>query len=117
MENIKDLATINSWAALHHERLDGRGYPFGLTGGELSLGCRIMAVADVFTAITEDRPYRKGMTSQKALKVMDNMVNSLALDGDVVSVLKYNYDYLNFIRTAAQRKAASEYKQFQQQVQ
>jgi hypothetical protein len=57
------------------------------------------------------------MTSQKALKVMDNMVNSLALDGDVVSVLKYNYDYLNFIRTAAQRKAASEYKQFQQQVQ
>ncbi len=117
LENMRDLDTVKLWASLHHERLDGRGYPFGLVGDQLSMGSRIMAVADVFTAITEDRPYRKGMTSQSALEVMDNMVDSSALDGYVVSVLKRNYDYLNFIRAAAQREAALEYGRFQQQIQ
>ena len=50
----------------HHERLDGKGYPLGLKGEEIPLPSRIMAIADVFTALTEDRPYRKGMTPPEA---------------------------------------------------
>ncbi len=49
----------------HHERFDGSGYPYGLKGKEISLGGRIVAVADVYDALTSDRPYRKGWSSKK----------------------------------------------------
>ena len=61
------METINIWGSLHHEKLDGSGYPFHLKADELPLGSRIMAVADIFAALTEDRPYRQGMQPQKAL--------------------------------------------------
>ena len=51
----------------HHERWDGEGYPFGLRGEETPLTARLMAVADAFSAMTTDRPYRKGMAQEKAL--------------------------------------------------
>lgn len=76
---------INDWAASHHERVDGRGYPF--RRGELSLGARIVAVADVFTALTEDRPYRSGMSPRAAADILWRMVGEGALDGDVVRTL------------------------------
>lgn len=53
---VPGLETVNTWASLHHERLDRQGYPFRSRG--IPLGSRIIAVADLFTAITEDRPYR-----------------------------------------------------------
>lgn len=110
LEPIKELNTINLWASLHHERLSGNGYPFHLSGAEIPLGSRIMAVADVFTAITEDRPYRKGMDIPSVLKVLDNMVKSSSLDAMVVSVLKKNLDEINTIRTNAQKSVKREYK-------
>lgn len=51
----------------HHERYDGLGYPAGLKGNEIPIGARIIAVADTFSAITQDRPYRKAMPIEKAL--------------------------------------------------
>lgn len=62
----------DSWQALaqHHERLDGRGYPNGLHGDEISLFGRIVAVADVFDAITSHRPYRPAMTVEKAFSIL-----------------------------------------------
>ena len=54
----------------HHERWDGGGYPFGLTGLETPLIARLMAVADAFSAMTTDRPYRKGMKAEKALAIL-----------------------------------------------
>ncbi|RCW82541.1 putative nucleotidyltransferase with HDIG domain [Halanaerobium sp. DL-01] len=59
------LNKIRNIAAYHHEKLDGTGYPFQIDEKKLSLSERIMAVADIFTAITEDRPYRKGMKKIK----------------------------------------------------
>lgn len=50
----------------HHERYDGTGYPAGLKAHEIPIGARIIAVADTFSAMTQDRPYRKGMTIKKA---------------------------------------------------
>ncbi len=73
-----------------------------------------MAVADVFTAITEDRPYRKGMTSDEALQVLQKMAESSALDTSVVSVLGLHYDEVNSIRIAAQQASSKEYQEFGQ---
>lgn len=116
LETIKDLHVINMWASFHHERLDGKGYPFHRKGRNLPLGSRIMAVADVFTAITEDRPYRKGMTHKRALEVITQMAQNSKLDPKVVSTLKRHYDELNAIRTNAQVLAADEYEAFGQKV-
>ena len=109
LQTIKGFETINMWASFHHERLDGNGYPFHLGDSELPLGSRIMAVADIFTAITEDRPYRKGMDLDRATAALDSMVEKRAVCPYVVSVLKDNIGEVNEIRRYAQRLAAMEY--------
>lgn len=98
---VPGLETVNTWASLHHERLDGKGYPFGPR--EIPLGSRIVAVADVFTAITEDRPYRNGMGQVQALKVLDQLALEQAIDGDVVAALRKDFDELHLIRTLSQQ--------------
>jgi HD-GYP domain-containing protein (c-di-GMP phosphodiesterase class II) len=105
LENIEDLEPINFWASFHHERLDGSGYPFHHRGEDLTLGARIVAVADVFTAIAEARPYREGMDKSRALETLDRMARNGALDINVVSVLRRNYDAINSARTATQKEA------------
>jgi HD-GYP domain-containing protein (c-di-GMP phosphodiesterase class II) len=70
---LLDLELLgDSWQALaqHHERIDGRGYPDGLKGNEISLIGRIVAVADVFDAVTSNRPYRPAMTVDQALSIL-----------------------------------------------
>jgi len=57
----------------HHERMDGKGYPAGLAGEEIPLEARIVAIADVYDALTSDRPYRKARTPEKALAIMEKM--------------------------------------------
>jgi putative nucleotidyltransferase with HDIG domain len=74
-------------AAAHHERLDGSGYPRGLSDGQISFKARILAVADVFDAMTQDRHYRKGMSMEQALAEVDRMTPH-QLDGDCVVALK-----------------------------
>lgn len=114
LEPIGDLDVINAWASFHHERIDGRGYPFHHKGQDLSLGSRIMAVADVFTAITEDRPYRKGMTSDRALQILRQMAENSALDSHVVSLIGLHFDEINSLRVAAQEASVEEYQKFLQ---
>lgn len=74
-------------AGAHHERLDGRGYPYGLRDPEIGPDTRILSVADVFDALTADRPYRAGMPVEKALAILDADTGT-ALDGDCVAALK-----------------------------
>lgn len=83
---------IPQWAAFHHEKPDGSGYPFHLDGSKLSKGSRIMAVADVFTALREDRPYRPGMNKSKIEDIMNYMALDNALDKETVKVLFDIYD-------------------------
>lgn len=115
LEPITDLQTINAWGSFHHERLDGNGYPFHLDRSSLTLGSRIMAVADVFTAITEDRPYRKGMDSGEAIKVIKQLAHSGALDINVAETLVKHFDSVNYGRIEAQSAAMADYKQFKDQ--
>jgi HD-GYP domain-containing protein (c-di-GMP phosphodiesterase class II) len=74
-------------ASAHHERLDGSGYPRGLTGADLTLPMRLLAVADVYEALTSDRPYRRARSSQEALTIMRPDVPE-RLDGEAFSTLE-----------------------------
>ncbi len=109
LETVRGFETINNWAAFHHERLDEKGYPFRVVADELTLGSRIMAIADVFTALTEDRPYREGMTQERTLSILDKMVAGGALDGDLVSVLEKQIEEIDEARKKAQTEAASSF--------
>ncbi len=114
LRNFRDMENIREWAAYHHERLDGKGYPFHLRGDELSLGARVMAVADVFTAITEDRPYRQGMSPEEATRVLVEMAKNRALDGNVVQLLLDNFKDVNHLRVLAQTASRDDYQLFRQ---
>lgn len=111
LEAIPGLGVITDWAASHHERLDGAGYPYHSADGEISLGARLLAVADVFTALTEDRPYRNGMPGRLALDVLTRMAEEGRLDPGAVKLLTANYVSVNDARREAQKSAAVEYRE------
>jgi len=91
------LSNIPEYAGGHHEKLDGTGYPRGLKGGELPLQSRILAIADVFEALTaKDRPYKKPMQLSQAIKIMGFMKNDIHIDADVYDLFIDNnlhYEY------------------------
>lgn len=109
---IQEFGTIRLWASMHHERIDGNGYPRHLPGSQLPLGARILAVADVFVAVTEDRPYRKGMGMEGALTVLAGMAKNGALDSEIVRILERNADWIDRMRRHEQEKARQEYGRF-----
>ena len=78
---------LKEWAAFHHEKLDGSGYPFRIPGEKLSLGARIMAVADIFQALSEDRPYRPGLSLTETRQILDKSVASGKIDADLTRLL------------------------------
>lgn len=82
---VKNLSEIMPGVKYHHESLDGSGYPEGLRGDQIPLQARIIAIADVWDAITSDRPYRKGMEKDKAIEVLKSMAG-LKLDEELVNI-------------------------------
>lgn len=83
----RHLTRVPEIAGGHHERIDGRGYPRGLTGGEMSVLSRLMAIADVFEALTaSDRPYKPAYTLSQAIGIMRGMVEDGHLDPDIFEV-------------------------------
>ncbi|MBF6599455.1 MAG: HD domain-containing protein [Dehalococcoidia bacterium] len=72
----------------HHEKLDGSGYPAGLSGDAIGLVARIATVADVYDALTSDRPYRRGMTAEEALAILRREVSGGTVDAGAVSALE-----------------------------
>ena len=71
----------------HHEKLDGSGYPDGLSGAEIPMAVRAMVVADVYDALISDRPYRDAMGQDEALALINEQTAAGKLDVDVVSAL------------------------------
>lgn len=102
LDTIGGLPQVAEWASFHHERLDGTGYPFRLSDQQLTLGSRIMAVADVFTAMLEDRPHRKGMKMDDALSAIRRMADDGGLDAQVVEVLEHSAEGIDSIRQIEQ---------------
>jgi HD-GYP domain-containing protein (c-di-GMP phosphodiesterase class II) len=70
LQRVPGFSEIAPLAGAHHERLDGRGYPRGLTAAELTMPMRVLAVADVYEALTENRPYRAPWPAARALEIM-----------------------------------------------
>ena len=101
LRSIEGFGQIADWAGLHHEKLDGTGYPFHLADERLSTGARILAVADVFTALVEDRPYRAGFDRVRVQAILRDEVNNHVLDRRVVDTLVD--DYAEIRRAAMQR--------------
>ncbi len=109
---VPGLEQVSRWASEHHEQPGGQGYPLGLSGRELSLGSRILAAADVFTALREDRPYRPGMSREDTMRVLDRMSGHNALDPLVVSLVHGHHGEINDRRQIAQTMAAAEFREF-----
>jgi len=102
LSRVAAFADLAEVAGAHHERLDGTGYPKQLRSRHISLDARIVAVADVFDALTADRPYRKAMSIDEALAILNNE-SQTALDPRCVTALKRG---LASLESAAKAKAA-----------
>ncbi|HAS6346566.1 TPA: HD domain-containing protein [Vibrio vulnificus] len=81
---------LSEWASNHHERLDGSGYPYGKTAEQIDLPSRIIAIADVFQALSQNRPYRNKLSPQEITDIMRPMVIQNKLDADVYDHLARN---------------------------
>lgn len=93
----KKLRSVPDFAGAHHERLDGTGYPLGLKGDQLPLQARIIALTDVFEALTaKDRPYKKGKTLSEAMKIMSFMVKDNHIDSDLFNLFVKECVYLDY---------------------
>lgn len=84
LESVSGFEEIAEWAANHHEKLNGRGYPRGLSAKQLDFNARILCCVDIYQALTEDRPYRGGLCHEKAVEVMREMVAGCFIEGSIV---------------------------------
>jgi HD-GYP domain-containing protein (c-di-GMP phosphodiesterase class II) len=90
LNSIFPRTKISHWAGLHHENLAGDGYPFRLHASEIDLGARIIAAADCFQALSQNRPYRESLALEQIVAIIEKMVTDGKLDTTVVSVLLDN---------------------------
>lgn len=112
IDTVKTCKIVKQWASLHHECIDGRGYPFRLSGASIPLGARVMAIADIFAALTEDRPYRDGMLRDRALAILEHMAGNGALDQELIALLRGNYEEVNNARLTATIEESREFAEF-----
>jgi HD-GYP domain-containing protein (c-di-GMP phosphodiesterase class II) len=87
---VTQLAEMLPGIELHHEALDGRGYPYGLQGDQIPLLARVIAVADTFDALTTNRPYQHAHTPEEALAIIQTLVGK-RLDPEAVAALMAVY--------------------------
>ncbi len=111
INTIAGLKQIAEWAAYHHEKLDGSGYPFHCVAAELDTKARIMAVADIFTAVAEDRPYRPGMSKKEVIRILKQQAEKGLLDSRIVNLLFDNYHDISTYVAGEQAKASELYEE------
>ncbi len=93
----RSLQNVPEYAGGHHEKMDGSGYPKGLKRDEMSVQARIMAIADIFEALTaSDRPYKKGKKLSECLKIMNYMKRDNHIDPDIFDIFIKNKVYLDY---------------------
>jgi HD-GYP domain-containing protein (c-di-GMP phosphodiesterase class II) len=93
----KHLARVPEYAGGHHEKMDGKGYPKGLRGDQMSIQARIMAIADIFEALTaNDRPYKRGNTLSEALQILGGFKERNHIDPDLFDVFVRSKAYLPY---------------------
>jgi HD-GYP domain-containing protein (c-di-GMP phosphodiesterase class II) len=97
----RHLKQVPEMAGGHHEKMDGTGYPKRLTREQMSVPARVMAIADIFEALTAvDRPYKKGKTLSEAVKIMSFMKKDRHIDPDLFDI---------FLKSGVYRSYAEQY--------
>ena len=97
----KHLKNVPEFAGGHHEKLDGTGYPKGLKADEMSVQAKMMAIADIYEALTAaDRPYKDGKKLSQAMRIMGFMKNDYEIDADLFEI---------FVREGVYKKYAEKY--------
>jgi HD-GYP domain-containing protein (c-di-GMP phosphodiesterase class II) len=93
----RHLTKVPEYAGGHHERMDGKGYPKGLTREQMSWQARMMGIADIFEALTaRDRPYKPGMKLSQAMGIMVNFKKNGHIDPDLFDVFVKEKVYLKY---------------------
>ena len=93
----KHLMNVTEYAGAHHERMDGKGYPKGLTRDEMSIPARCMAIADIFEALTaKDRPYKKGKSLSESLFILGKMKLNNHIDPDLFNIFMWSKVYEHY---------------------
>jgi len=93
----KHLRNVPEYAGGHHERMDGKGYPKGLTREQMSVQARVMGIADIFEALTaRDRPYKRGKTLSESLEILGNFKLNGHIDPDLFDVFVRQKVYLKY---------------------
>jgi HD-GYP domain-containing protein (c-di-GMP phosphodiesterase class II) len=111
LRQVAGMEALAESAAFHHERLDGTGYPFRLKAGALTTPARIMAVADTFTALAEDRPYRRPMEDTAVRNLLGQQVRAGAISREIVAVACDRFGALRSAMAAAQAVSQASYAQ------
>ena len=99
---IAHLASVRDIVLQHHEKIDGSGYPAGLTGDEMCIGAKIIAVCDVFEGITSNRPYRKPMKPKRVVKIFEEE-RGAKLDAESVDMFLEMYEEAEYKKGAMAR--------------
>jgi HD-GYP domain-containing protein (c-di-GMP phosphodiesterase class II) len=95
----KHLKNVPEYAGGHHERMDGKGYPRGLTGDQMPVQARVMAIADIFEALTaRDRPYKKGKLLSESLRILGNFAVNGHIDPNLFDIFIRSKIYLEFAK-------------------
>jgi len=93
----RHLVNVPEYAGGHHERMDGKGYPRGLTRDQMSVQARVMGIADIFEALTaKDRPYKKGKTLSESLGILGRMKEGGHVDPDLFDIFVRDKVYLRY---------------------
>jgi HD-GYP domain-containing protein (c-di-GMP phosphodiesterase class II) len=93
------LKNVPEYAGGHHERVDGKGYPRGLNGAQMPVQARVMAIADIFEALTaRDRPYKKGKKLSESLRILGNFSLNGHIDPDLFDIFVRRKVYLDYAR-------------------
>lgn len=104
LKNIHGLEEVALWAGQHHERLDGSGYPYRHSQDEISFESRIIATADVFQALAQNRPYRGSLPPAEILSILKEEALSSKLDSRIVRKIERHFDACHRIALAAERQ-------------
>jgi HD-GYP domain-containing protein (c-di-GMP phosphodiesterase class II) len=95
----RHLENVPDFAGGHHERMDGKGYPRGLSRDQMSVQARIMGIADIFEALTaKDRPYKKGKTLTESLAILGRFRQNGHIDPDLFDIFVRERIYLRYAR-------------------
>jgi HD-GYP domain-containing protein (c-di-GMP phosphodiesterase class II) len=93
----RHLRNVPEYAGGHHERMDGKGYPRGLTREQMSVPARVMGIADIFEALTaKDRPYKHGKTLSESLQILGKFRENGHIDPELFDVFVRRKVYLRY---------------------